>query len=244
MSLEGDGLPGVLAYRTRKEVFGVERTVVVTYNENLFVAQSRTLLREIAKRQRALRELQHQLRRRRSGTVRRGKPPTVAGVSKKVAILLKARHMKDLFHVEVAEQDGLPTLTYRFDRRAWERLQKTLLGKTILFTDNDDWTDADIVRGYRAQHHVENAFRDMKDPHHIFKETTTITHGCRHFVPQRGCPAIGPLEEPLCLPSNCSGDPDSLLASSSTADAPSSNTPGRRARARTPRCLLRRLSLG
>ena len=58
-------------------------------------------------------------------------------------------------------------MTYRFDHNAWRRLQRTLLGKNILFTDNDDWTDADIVRGYRAQHHVETAFRDMKDPHHI-----------------------------------------------------------------------------
>ena len=36
-------------------------------------------------------------------------------------------------------------------------LQKTLLGKNILFTDNHDWTDAEIVRGYRSQHHVETA---------------------------------------------------------------------------------------
>ena len=166
-SLADDGLPGVAAHRTTKEVFGVERTILVTHNENLFVAQSRTLLREIAKRQRALREIQHQLRRRRSGKTRGGRAPTVQGVTKKITALLKARHMKDLFHAEVTEQDGLPSLTYRFDRRAWERLQKTLLGKTILFTDNDDWTDADIVRGYRAQHHVETAFRGMKDPHHI-----------------------------------------------------------------------------
>jgi transposase len=166
-SLADDGLPGVTAYRTTKKVFGVERTILVTYNENLFVAQSQTLLREIAKRQRALRERQQQLRRRRSGKVRGGKPPTVAGVTKHVNELLKARHMKDLFHVEVTEEDGLPKLSYRFDRRAWDRLQKTLLGKNILFTDNDDWTDANIVRGYRAQHHVETAFRGMKDPHHI-----------------------------------------------------------------------------
>ena len=39
--------------------------------------------------------------------------------------------------------------------------------KTILFTDNDDWTDAEIVRAYRAQHHIEGAFRGMKDPHCI-----------------------------------------------------------------------------
>ena len=166
-SLEEDGLPGVLAYRTTKKVFGVKRTIVVTNNENLFVAQSRTLLREIGKRQSRLRELQHQLRRRREGKVRGGKPPTVQGTQKKVDGWLKARHMKNLFQVEITEEKGLPVLTYRFDHRAWERLQKRLLGKNILFTDNDDWTDAEIVRAYRSQHHVETAFRSMKDPIHI-----------------------------------------------------------------------------
>lgn len=166
-SLEADGLPGVSAYRTTREVFGVERTVLVTYNENLFVAQSRTLLREIAKRQQHLQNLQRRLQRWHRGQIRRGKPPGVAGVNKKVQGWLSARHMKELFRVEVTERNGLPHLSYRFDRRAWQKLQNTLLGKTLLFTDNGDWSDADIVRGYRAQHHVETGFRCMKDPHHI-----------------------------------------------------------------------------
>jgi len=165
-SLEEEGLPEVSAYRTRYKVFGVERTVLVTYNENLFVAQSQTLLREIAKRQQHLRELQVQLQRWQQGRVR-GKRPTVAGVRKKVDGWLKARHMKDLFTVTVEEKQNLPTLRYRFEHRAWQQLQKTLLGKTLIFTDNDAWSDAEIVRGYRSQHHVEAAFRQMKDPHHI-----------------------------------------------------------------------------
>ncbi len=154
-------------HRLTREVFGVERTVLVTYNDNPFVAQSRTLLREIAKRQQRLRALQLQLRRRHTGQVRQGKPATVESVTKKVHGWLKARHMKELFAVDIGEREGLPTLSYRFDHRAWQRLQKTLLGKTVLFTDNGDWSDAEIVRGYRAQHHVESAFRQMKDPHHI-----------------------------------------------------------------------------
>ncbi len=166
-SLHADGLAGVSVHRVTRDVFGVARTVLVTYNDNLFVAQSRTLLREIAKRQQRLRELQRQLRRRHTGQVRRGKPPTVESVTNKVHGWLKARHMKELFAVDIGEREGLPTLSYRFEHRAWQRLQKTLLGKTILFTDNDDWSDAEIVRGYRAQHHVESAFRQMKDPHHI-----------------------------------------------------------------------------
>ncbi len=165
--LDEQGLPGVRVYRCRKEVFKAQRTVLVTYNENLFVAQSRTLLREIAKRQGLLRNLQHQLRRHREGKVSGGSRPTLEGVSKKVQGWLKARHMKELFQVEIAESQGLPALTYRFDKRAWERLQKTLLGKTILFTDNEQWSDVEIIRGYRSQHHVETAFRRMKDCHHI-----------------------------------------------------------------------------
>jgi len=80
---------------------------------------------------------------------------------------LKARHMKDLFTVKITEQDHLPVVTYRFNQDAWEELQVTLLGKTILFTDNDNWTTAQIVHAYRASYHVEDAFREMKDPHHI-----------------------------------------------------------------------------
>jgi len=166
-SLKKDGLPKVKAIRKHKEVFGVQRTIVVTYNENLFVSQYDTLLREIAKRQQRLRELQHNLRRHREGRVRGGHPPTMKGTKNKVDGWLKARHMKDLFHVEITEKQKLLTLTYRFNNRAWERLQKTLLGKTIIFTDNKNWTNAEIVRGYRSQHHVEAAFRTMKDPFHI-----------------------------------------------------------------------------
>jgi transposase len=166
-SLEDEGLPGVRVHRTRRKVFGVERTVLVTYNDNLFVAQSQTLLREIAKRQQQLRELQQQLRRRRTGALRGGRPPTIAATKKKVDGWLEARHMRDLFQVEIGEEGGLPSLSYRFDQRAWTRLQRELLGKSLLFTDNDEWTDAETVRAYRSQHHVESAFRTMKDPLHI-----------------------------------------------------------------------------
>lgn len=166
-SLSPDGLPGVSAYRTQKKVFGRKRTVVVTYNENLFVAQSKTLLREIGKRQQRLRDLVCRLERWRAGEISGGRAPTLAATRKKVNGWLSTRHMRELFDVEVSEQEGLPAVTYGLNQAAWERLQATLLGKTILFTDNDEWSEAEIVRAYRAGHHIEDAFREMKDPHHI-----------------------------------------------------------------------------
>lgn len=165
--LAGDDLTGVSAQRTTKVVFGKQRTVIVTYNEKLFVAQSRSLLREIAKRQRLLGELQTQLLRWQRGELKGGRPPTVAGVQKKVAAWLAARDLRELFAAAVTETSGLPVLTFHLREEAWQHLQATRLGKTILFTDRDDWTDAAIVRGYRSQHHVEAAFRDLKNPKYL-----------------------------------------------------------------------------
>jgi transposase len=161
--LAGEDLAGVLAWRTRKQVLGAERTLVVTYNPELFLTQSATILREVRKRTRKLRMLQRQL----AHPAPQGKPRTVASVIKLVQAILTGRHMKDLIPTEVTAQDGLPRVSYRMDQPAWSRLQRTLLGKNILFTDQEAWTDDAIVRAYRGQHHIEEAFKRMKNPHFV-----------------------------------------------------------------------------
>jgi len=155
-------LPSVWSYRTTKVVFGVKRTVLVTFNQPLFETQMKTLRREINKRQCKLKQLAAALEKSASRTT--GKKPSLDGTNKRLAVILSGRHMKDLLPASIRDgKDGLPKLTWRFDNKAWKRLQKTLLGKTILFTDREEWTDEQIVRGYRSQHHVESAFRSMKD---------------------------------------------------------------------------------
>jgi transposase len=163
--LDKGQLPAVWSLRMKKVVFGVERTVLVTFNRPLFTAQVKTLRREINKRQRQLEQMQASLQRARNA---KGKKPTMAGARKRLTAILTGRHMKELFVASVRPGKGrftdLPTLRWRFDDKSWKHLQATLLGKTILFTDRDDWTDEQIVRGYRSQAHVESAFRSMKDP--------------------------------------------------------------------------------
>ena len=166
-SLASEGLPGVRVVRTEKKIFGVLRTVLVVYNEALFEAQTQTLLREIGKRQQRLQELQQRLDARAGNPAPAGKPPTLAGVKKKIGAWLAARHMKELFDIDLTDAERLPVLRHSFNTQAWESLQGTLLGKTLLFTDLADWSDAEIVRGYRSQAHIEQAFRTLKDPRHI-----------------------------------------------------------------------------
>lgn len=163
-----DGFPSVRALRLKKTVYGVERTVLVTFNQELYDAQVQTLDREVEKRILKLHELQQSLERWQRGKTRAGRRPTVAGTQRNVDAIRKGRHMRELISVEVtAGEDHLPRLTFGPDRDAFTRLAGTLLGKNLLFTDRDDWTDAQIVTGYRSQHHVESDFRRLKDPHHL-----------------------------------------------------------------------------
>ena len=87
-------------------------------------------------------------------------------IRKQVEQSLNGQFLKNLIHFEVGP-GPIPTLSYRTDTAALARLMRTHLGKTILFTDNADWTTEEIVLGYRAQDRIESAFRDMKNPHFL-----------------------------------------------------------------------------
>jgi len=159
-------LPAVWAHRTEQKVFGVARTVLVVFNRPLYRAQLKTLRREIDKRRRKLTALHLALHR--SARRRAGKKPTLEGTGKRLAAILAGRHMKELFSAQLTlSKDARLRLRWRFKMSAWKTLKQRLLGKTILFTDRSEWSDEQIVRGYRAQAHVESAFRAMKDPHYL-----------------------------------------------------------------------------
>lgn len=177
--LDPKRLRGVKALRTKATAFGAERTVIVTFNPALFKAQTKTLTRESSKRLKKLRRVVAGLEKWRRGEGR-GKPPTVKGVRKRVSGILAGRHMKDLVKVTVSGSPSeIPVLVYEFHVGNWENLKNTLLGKTLIFTDRDDWSDEDIVEAYRGQANVEAAFRGMKDVHYVSFRPT------RHWTDQK-----------------------------------------------------------
>ncbi len=161
--LSGEGLDGVLAWRTRKEVLGAQRSLVVVYNPELFLSQCATILREVYKRTRKLKQFRLHL----ANPPKRAKAITVESAQKQVQAILSGRHMNELIQAEVSQRNNRTHLSYRVDQVAWQRLQRSLLGKSILFTDQDSWTDEEIVRAYRSQYHIEEAFKRMKNPHFV-----------------------------------------------------------------------------
>lgn len=154
-------LEGVEAYRTAKEVFGHAWTIVVTRSEQLRAGQLRGIAQVLRKRRRALAALQRKLERSQQPGAR-GKGYTQASLEKHAAKLTAGQYVKDLLHVSVTRRRGRLTLRYRTDQVAMRRLEREVLGKRILFTDNHEWSTDEIILAYRSQHHVESAFRQMK----------------------------------------------------------------------------------
>lgn len=166
-ALSNPRLEGVEVFRTEKKVFGRTHTVLVTFNPNLFDGQLQGLTANLKKARCKLRALQQRLRRWREGKIKGGKKPTRAGVQNQVRSICSAQYLKTLLQTEVQKVRRGLELTFSTDQTALERLCRVQLGKTILFTDNADWLDEEIVLAYRSQYHIEEAFKQMKNPHFL-----------------------------------------------------------------------------
>jgi len=156
-------LKGVSAYRTTKEVYGTTWTLVVTRSNSLLLGQLRGIAQHLRKRRRALAELQHKLKKSQQPGAK-GKGYTLESLQHRAKELSQGQYLKDILHIEVRRRRGRLSLRYRTDAAALAKLQRSVLGKRILFTDNHDWSTAEIILAYRSQHHVEASFRQMKDP--------------------------------------------------------------------------------
>jgi len=157
-------LEGTKAFRVRKTVYGRERTVVVTYNQNLFDAQWQTVQNDLAKALVEFSALGQRLEDRRRGVLCGGQAPTRQSVEKQCREALRRQHLKRLicYTIDVDKQD-LPRLKYHVDTKALDRLANTYLGKNVLITNRDEWSEEKIILAYRSQYLIEDVFKKTKD---------------------------------------------------------------------------------
>ncbi len=164
--LSGPLFPGVQVYRTEKEVFGQKRTILITRSQALLRGQVRGIRQHLNKKLRALKDLQRRLTLSQQPGWR-GKPYSREGLQKTLDAIVSGQYIRDFLRATVTNGRGHLAIKFQTDHDAYMQLKQRVLGKRILFTSNPKLTDAEIVFGYRGQHHVERAFRDMKDPYFI-----------------------------------------------------------------------------
>jgi transposase len=154
------------ALRLTRKVWEQERTLVLTFSPQLQRKQIRGIQQHLAKKRRALEELQAKLRRSQKPGAK-GKGYGQESLSKQVQKICSGQHISKILHVSVGKVRGQLQLSYRTDASAFTRIKEQHLGKRILFTDQHSWSNEQIVRAYRSQSQVENAFADMKDAHFL-----------------------------------------------------------------------------
>ncbi len=173
------------ALRVMKKVYGRPRTLVVTYNQNLFNAQWMTLQNDITKASEQLSLLRTKLQDRAGGIIKRGKVPTIKSLETQCKNILSRQHLKDIVKVTLGKgPEEIPQLNYTLDTAALDELSQTWLGKNILITSRDGWADAKIIEAYRSQFIIEDVFKEMKDrttgswwPLHHWTNSKIRVHG-------------------------------------------------------------------
>lgn len=151
----------VLAFRTRRVIWGVERTAIVLLSERLREGQMRGILQHVASAERWLSEL--------AATLARGKQKRDrTRIQRDIEVRLKGRqHLGSVMRYQLSGVDRSLTLTHSFDSKAFDAIANDSLGRLVLITDRENWSTAEIIRTYHGQANVEAVFRHLKDPVHL-----------------------------------------------------------------------------
>lgn len=84
-------------------------------------------------------------------------------VTRKLKSMVGKRPFTDVIVTNLLGTDETMTLTVSIDEKA-RKAHEATLGRTILFTNREEWSPEAVIWAYREQYIVEHAFRDMKSP--------------------------------------------------------------------------------
>jgi transposase len=153
-------LPGYRAKRSQVTIAGRAYTLVCVRSDAFAGRQTASFRQTLAKATRELAEL------RRISEGGRGRRSN-SQLKTVVADILKPRYLKRVLTVDVAGSDDKPTLNYTLDADALTQLEQRVFGRSLLLTDRDDWSDADIITAYHALNRNERAIRQAKDTDYL-----------------------------------------------------------------------------
>ena len=136
-------------------VHGAERLCVLLYSASAVAEQlcsvSDALTKAIRKLTRLTRELaepQPQL-------------PTEERVHQRVRETLECHHVSDLVQYELIAREDHWELSFRNDPDALQRLCGECFGRTVLVTNRDAWSAAEVVEAHCQQQHVERMLGNL-----------------------------------------------------------------------------------
>ena len=160
IKVRGEGIP---VFRTKREIWGKQRTCVVTISEQLKQGQIHGIYQNLKKKYKLLDKFKQQLE-----NPRRRKKIDRNDIKKRLDKIIQGQFIRDILKYNIIElKDGCLSYNYFIDEKAFEKLKEEALGCRILVTNRHEWSNEEIIVAYRGQSKVEYAFRNLKNPYHL-----------------------------------------------------------------------------
>ena len=151
----------VQAYRDKRMIWAEERTVVVYISEKLKAGQLRGIYQSLRKKKKELQELQKSL------SDPRGKIRNRLQLEEKIKTIVKGQYLKGIIQWSVKEElEGKLTFDFDISMKKLTEVEDKL-GFRILMTNRHAWSTEEIIKTYWGQCHIENAFKNLKNPYHL-----------------------------------------------------------------------------
>jgi transposase len=146
-------------YRTKKIIWGEERTVLVFISKKLKLGCIQGIHQNLRKKRKQLRNLQKALLNPKA------KKRTKENLEISINKILTGKY--DLISYEIISlKNGKWQLSYKTNFSKLKKIEKEL-GFRIVMTNRHSWNDKDIVKAFHGQSNIENAFKDVKNPYHL-----------------------------------------------------------------------------
>ena len=154
---EGKEQDQLLAYRTKGEYWGKERTVIVTYNPASRRKQEYTFNDKLEVIRQKLLSMRTKVRDKQSHWKNED------AIKERYSRMCEQMHMfSDIY--ELTFENAADGLSMSFRKNAYLVERKlSMFGKNIIITDNMDWMTADIVQASLDRWQIEDRFRMSKD---------------------------------------------------------------------------------
>ena len=146
-------------YETMQELYGQQRRMIVTYNES-------TYWRKFIRMDRGMAEAAQEISRFKRKVKQADGRSTEESLLRQAEDILDYWHVRPYFTVEIIRDDGYFRASVRKNHAAIEKAKKRF-GKTIVFTNRQTLSAAEIVKLYRDRNIIEDAFRITKSDHFV-----------------------------------------------------------------------------
>ena len=153
---DGKELP---AYETMLDLYGRQRRVIVTYNDS-------TCHRKLLRLDRAMAEAAQEISRFKRKVKAADGRSTEDSLRRQAEEILDHWHVRGYYTVEIVKDNGYFRASVRRNHAALDKAKKRF-GKTVLFSNRETLSAAEIIKLYLDRYIVEDAFKITKSDHFV-----------------------------------------------------------------------------